>query len=101
MSQDERLTGILNPKIIENPIFLNDSEAFREFSEMWNYDFGRKDNNLEILSMGQPREIALYDHYSNTSDFNPVKHEIPIDGNWAEYDDDLSEFLELMILVLR
>jgi hypothetical protein len=55
MSQDERLTGILNPKIIENPIFLNDSEAFREFSEMWNYDFGRKDNNLEILSMGQPR----------------------------------------------
>lgn len=92
IAQDERLTGILNPKIIENPIFLNDSEAFKEFSEIWNIDFGRRDNNLEILGMGQPREMALFDLYSNGPDYSPIRREIPIYVDRSDFNSEDSEF---------
>jgi hypothetical protein len=62
--------SLILPKYSENPIFVSDEEANREYSESRNYNFSRRLNDLEVMGDGFIRELEYFREFN----LNPLEY---------------------------
>ena len=56
--------ALILPKYGENPIFSNDEEAYREYTELRNPNFARRLNDLEVMGYGTVREMEYFTEFN-------------------------------------
>lgn len=83
-----RMHALILPKYSENPIFVSDEEANREYSEVKNSNFSRRLNDLEVMGDGFIRELEYFREFN----LNPLElGRFYSSPNWEEDEDKVDK----------